>query len=179
MVISTIISICFELVHRRNIKEVFGSFKIYFEGMGKILVSVVSLIVCGEFFASGLIKSGFMSTIIHAADSAGFGLATMVIIGGALLWIFAFIMGSGNAAFFSFAPLMPAVAKQLGVEIVQLIFPLQILVSFGRVSSPITGAIIAISGIAGVSPFAVAKRTVIPMLVATVLVYILYFCFYY
>ena len=116
MVISTIISICFELVHRRNIKEVFGSFKIYFEGMGKILVSVVSLIVCGEFFASGLIKSGFMSKIIHAADSAGFGLATMVIIGGALLWIFAFIMGSGNAAFFSFAPLMPAVAKQLGVD---------------------------------------------------------------
>jgi DcuC family C4-dicarboxylate transporter len=179
MVISTVIAIIFELIRKRSIKEVLGSFKLFFEGMGKILVSVVSLIVCGEFFAAGLIKSGFMSTIITAADQAGFGLASMVIVGGALLWIFAFIMGSGNAAFFSFAPLMPDIAKTLGVQIVQLIFPLQILVSFGRVSSPITGAIIAISGLAGVSPFQVAKRTCIPMFVATALTYGIYFCFFY
>lgn len=179
MVISTIIAIVFELIRHRDFKAVLGSFKLFFEGMGKILVAVVSLIVCGEFFAAGLIKSGFMSTLIAAADSAGFGLAAMVIVGGTLLWIFAFIMGSGNAAFFSFAPLMPEVAKTLGVQIVQLIFPLQILVSFGRVSSPITGAIVAISGLAGVSPFQVAKRTCIPMFVATALTYVGYFVFYY
>ncbi len=179
MVISTIIAIVFELIRYRDFKTLLGSFKLFFEGMGKILVAVVSLIVCGEFFAAGLIKSGFMSTLIQAADSAGFGLAAMVVVGGALLWIFAFIMGSGNAAFFSFAPLMPNVANTLGVQIVQLIFPLQILVSFGRVSSPITGAIVAISGLAGVSPFQVAKRTCIPMIIATALTYVGYFVFYY
>lgn len=179
MVLSTIIAIIFEMVRHKDIKKVFGSFKLFFEGMGKILVAVVSLIVCGEFFAAGLIKSGFMATIITAADHAGFGLASMVIVGGMLLWVFAFIMGSGNAAFFSFAPLIPDVAKTIGVQIIQLIFPLQVILSFGRVSSPITGAIIAISGMAGVSPFQVAKRTFIPMIFATLLTYVLYFCFYY
>ena len=179
MVISTIVAILFEFVRYRNLKEVMASFKLFFEGMGKILVSVVSLIVCGEFFAAGLIKSGAMATLINAADAAGFGLATMVIVGGLLLWACAFIMGSGNAAFFSFAPLVPDVAKTLGAPIISLIFPLQIFVSFGRVSSPITGALIAIAGMAGVSSFQIAKRTCIPMIVATIATGIIYFCFYY
>ena len=179
MVISTIIAIIFELVRWRNLRDVLASFKLFFEGMGKILVSVVSLIVCGEFFAAGLIKSGAMATLINAADAAGFGLATMVIVGGALLWICAFIMGSGNAAFFSFAPLVPDVAKTLGAPIISLIFPLQIFVSFGRVSSPITGALIAIAGMAGVSSFQIAKRTCIPMIVATIATGFIYFFFYY
>ena len=53
------------------------------------------------------------------------------------------------------------------MPIIQLIFPLQVLLGFGRASSPITGAIVAISGLAGVSPFQVAKRTFIPMLFGT------------
>ena len=180
MVISTFIAILFELIrYRGKVRDLMASFKLFFEGMAKILVSVVSLIVCGEFFAAGLLKSGFMNTLITAADQAGFGLATMVIVGGLLLWFFAFVMGSGNAAFFSFAPLIPNVAHVLGVQVVQLLFPLQILVSFGRVASPITGAIVAISGLVGVSPFQVAKRTCIPMFFATAMAYIGYFVFYY
>ncbi len=179
MVISTLVAIIFEFVRLKNLRDVMASFKLFFEGMGKILVSVVSLIVCGEFFAAGLIKSGAMGTLISAADQAGFGLAAMVVVGGLMLWAFSFIMGSGNAAFFSFAPLLPDVAKTIGVQVIQLIFPLQIILSFGRVSSPITGAIVAISGMAGVSPFQVAKRTCLPMVVATISTYIIYFvCFY-
>ena len=144
MVISTVIAIIFELIRLRNFRDVLASFKLFFEGMGKILVSVVSLIVCG-----------------------------------ALVWLFSFIMGSGNAAFFSFAPLLPNVAHVIGVPIIQLIFPLQVILGFGRASSPITGAIVAISGLAGVSPFQVAKRTFIPMLFGTAITYIAYFLFWY
>ena len=179
MVISTVIAIVCELIRYRNLKDVLATFKLFFEGMGKILAGVVSLIVCGEFFAQGLIKSGAMGTLITSADQAGFGLAAMVIVGGLILWLMAFIMGSGNAAFFSFAPLVPPIAKTLGVSTVSLIFPLQVLVSFGRVSSPITAALIAISGIAGVSSFQVAKRTCIPMFVATIVSYAAYFLFWY
>ncbi|MCG5030674.1 C4-dicarboxylate transporter DcuC [Mesosutterella sp. OilRF-GAM-744-9] len=179
MVISTIIAIIFELIRWRDLRKILGTFKLFFEGMGKILVGVVSLIICGEYFAQGLIKSGAMGTLISAANDAGFGLAAMVVIGGLLLWIMAFIMGSGNAAFFSFAPLVPPIAHAVGAPIVSLIFPLQVLVSFGRVSSPITAALIAISGIAGVSSFQVAKRTCIPMFVATIVTLVAYFMFWY
>lgn len=178
-IIPLFLIIFFSKVAGSHIRDVLASFKLFFEGMGKILVSVVSLIVCGEFFAAGLIKSGFMGTLITAANDAGFGLATMVIVGGALVWLFSFIMGSGNAAFFSFAPLLPNVAHVIGVPIIQLIFPLQVILGFGRASSPITGAIVAISGLAGVSPFQVAKRTFIPMLFGTAITYIAYFLFWY
>ena len=167
MVISTLVAILFEFVRYRNLKEVMASFKLFFEGMGKILVSVVSLIVCGEFFAAGLIKSGAMATLINAATlPLRFGNDGYR--GRSAAVACAFIMGSGNAAFFSFAPLVPDVAKTLGAPIISLIFPLQIFVSFGRVSSPITGALIAIAGMAGVSSFQIAKRTCIPMIVATI-----------
>ena len=70
-------------------------------------------------------------------------------------------------------------AKTMGVPIIKLIFPYQIFVSFGRVSSPIAGALIAISSMAGVSSFQVAKRTCIPMIVATIASGIIYFGWYY
>lgn len=41
MVISTVIAIIFELIRLRNFRDVLASFKLFFEGMGKILVSVV------------------------------------------------------------------------------------------------------------------------------------------
>ena len=36
MVISTLVAILFEFVRYRNLKEVMASFKLFFEGMGKI-----------------------------------------------------------------------------------------------------------------------------------------------
>ena len=56
MVISTCVAILFELIRHRNLRTVLASFQNFFDGMGKILVGVVSLIVCGEFFASGIIN---------------------------------------------------------------------------------------------------------------------------
>lgn len=180
MVISTIIAIIFELIRLRNFRDVLASFKLFFEGMGKILVSVVSLIVCGEFFAAGLIKSirlhghadhcsqrRWLRSGSHGDYRRRSGVALLL------------HHGSGNAAFFSFAPLLPNVAHVIGVPIIQLIFPLQVILGFGRASSPITGAIVAISGLAGVSPFQVAKRTFIPMLFGTAITYIAYFLFWY
>lgn len=179
MLISTLISIVAEFFRKRNFKEVMKSFMLFFEGMGKILTGVVSLIVCGEFFAAGLIKIGVVQTLIDASKTAGFGLAPMVILASIALAALAFIMGSGNAAFFSFAPLTKDIAKGLGHPVISFIFPLQIMTSFGRVASPITAAIVAIAGIAEVSPFQVAKRTCIPMAFAAVMNMVLYFVFFY
>lgn len=179
MVISTIVSILAEIIFKGDFKAAMKSFMLFFEGMAKILASVVSLIVCGEFFAAGLTKIGVVQTLVDASAAAGFGLATMVIIGSLLLAVSAFLMGSGNAAFFSFAPLTKDIATGLGHPVVDLIFPLQIMTSFGRVASPITAAIVAIAGIAGVSPFQVAKRTSIPMLVAAILNLAIYFTLFY
>jgi DcuC family C4-dicarboxylate transporter len=78
-------------------------------------------------------------------------------------------MGSGNAAFFSFAALAPKIATAMKIDVITLLLPMQIMTSFGRVVSPITAAIVAIAGVAGVSPVQVVKRTAIPMGVAALI----------
>ncbi|QBH95955.1 C4-dicarboxylate ABC transporter [Limnobaculum zhutongyuii] len=168
MIISTIVALVFEYFRLKSAKAVMDSFMLFFEGMGKQFVLVVSLIVCGEVFANGLLKVGAVDTLITAAQNAGFGVGAMIIVMSFILALAAFLMGSGNAAFFSFAALTPKIAAFLKVDVVTLILPMQIMTSFGRTVSPITAAIVAIAGIANVSPFQVVKRTAIPMAVAAI-----------
>lgn len=179
MISSTVIALIFEYVRLRDAKAVMDSFMLFFEGMGKQFVLVVSLIVSGEFFANGLLKSGAVDTLISAAQDAGFGIGAMIIVMSAILALAAFLMGSGNAAFFSFAALTPKIAAFLKVDVVTLILPMQIMTSFGRTVSPITAAIVAIAGIAGVSPFQIVKRTAIPMAVAAIVNLVVTFYFLY
>jgi len=73
------------------------------------------------------------------------------------------LTGSGNAAFFSFGPLIPDVAVKLGLQSWEMILPMQLAASMGRATSPIAGVIVAISGVAGVSPVDVAKRNLFPL----------------
>jgi DcuC family C4-dicarboxylate transporter len=168
MLISTLISMIFEYIRLRDLRKVFQSLQLFFEGMGKQFAVVVSLIVAGETFAAGLLKIGAVDSLIAGAQSAGLGIKAMIIVSSLIIAGTAFLMGSGNAAFFSFAALTPKIAQFLHVETVTLLLPMQIMTSFGRTVSPVTAAIVAIAGIAGVPPVQVVKRTAIPMAIAAV-----------
>lgn len=169
MFISTFVSMIFEYFRTKNMKEVFASLQYFYQGMGKNFAAVVSLIVSGEIFASGLLKIGAVDALIGGAQNAGLGARPMILLMSLIIAVCAFLMGSGNAAFFSFAALTPKIAEFLKVDIATILLPMQIMTSFGRVVSPITAAIVAISGIAGVSPVQVVKRTAIPMAVAALI----------
>ena len=82
----------------------------------------------------------------------------LIIFGAAML------MGSGNAAFFSFGPLLPAIAIKLSIPASALVLPLQLAASMGRAASPIAGVIVAIAGVAGISPIELAKRNTLPLI---------------
>ena len=168
MIISTFIAIVFEMIRYKSVVETLNSIMIFFKGMGHLFVITVSLIVCGQVFASGLLSVGFVDSLLKFAESAGFGVMAIIIAVSILLAVCAFLMGSGNAAFFSFAPLIPNIAKSFGVETITMIAPIQIMTGFGRCVSPIAPAILAISAMTKVSPFQVVKRTAIPMLTAAV-----------
>lgn len=99
MIISTIVALIFEYFRLKSAKAVMDSFMLFFEGMGKQFVLVVSLIVCGEVFANGLLYIGAVDTMITAAQNAGFGVGSMIVVMSFILALAAFLMGSGNAAF--------------------------------------------------------------------------------
>ncbi len=168
MMISTFIAILFEIIRYRSLIDTLNSIMVFFKGMGHLFVITVSLIVCGQVFASGLLSVGFVDTLINFAKDAGFGVLAIIVAVSILLAVCAFLMGSGNAAFFSFAPLIPNIAKSFEVETITMIAPIQIMTGFGRCVSPIAPAILAISAMAKVNPLQVVKRTAIPMLVAAI-----------
>ncbi|MHC1759893.1 MAG: C4-dicarboxylate transporter DcuC [Negativicutes bacterium] len=169
MFLSTFISMAFEYVRTKDIRGTLQSLKHLFDGMGNSFATVVTLIVAGEVFAAGLMKIGAVDAMTKGAQNLGLGINALIILFCIVIAGCAFLMGSGNAAFFSFAALAPKIAAAMKIDVITLLLPMQIMTSFGRVVSPITAAIVAIAGVAGVSPVQVVKRTAIPMGVAALI----------
>ena len=168
MIISIALAMLFEFIRTRDLKAVFKSIQVFFDGMGEIFATVVTLIVAGETFAYGLTKIGAIDLIIEGARDSGFGAVGITLVMTLIVAISAVIMGSGNAPFYSFGALVPDIAAKLSMLPAVMITPMQMASSIARSASPITAAIIAVAGIADVSPIDIVKRTAIPMMVALV-----------
>lgn len=168
MLLSIAVAMAFELVRTRDVKTVFNSIQVFFDGMGKIFATVITLIVAGETFAYGLMKIGAIDMIIHGAESTGFGSVGIMLVMTLVVAAAAVVMGSGNAPFYSFGALVPDIAAKMGISSVAMITSMQLASSIARSASPITAAVVAVAGIANVSPVDVVKRTAIPMVVALV-----------
>lgn len=163
MVVSLFIAMLFELARTRNFKSAFNSVKAFWGGMGKVFTDVVTLIVCAEVFSQGLIRLGLIDALVDGATHIGLSGIAIGICITILIFLAAMLMGSGNASFFSFGPLIPSIAQKLGIPPVDMVLPMQLSASMGRATSPIAGVIIAVAEIAGVSPFELAKRNMIPL----------------
>ncbi|MGL4292796.1 MAG: C4-dicarboxylate transporter DcuC [Bacteroidales bacterium] len=163
MIVSLFIAMLFELIRSRSFKLAYNSVKAFWNGMGKVFSDVVSLIVCAEVFSKGLIRLGLIDALVDGATQMGFSGVAIGICITILIFMAAMLMGSGNASFFSFGPLIPSISQKLGVPPVDMVLPMQLSASMGRATSPIAGVIIAIAEVAGVSPFELAKRNLIPL----------------
>lgn len=167
IVLSVMVAMLFDLIRTRDVYDVMAGVKEFFKGMGGALSVVVALIIAGQVFGKGLISIGAVKAMIDGAQSVGLGAIPMVLAMCAVIGIVSFLMGSGNAPFFSFAPLIPEIASHYGIHTATMLFPMQTMTGMGRTISPVTGAIVAVAGLAHVSPFRVVKRNAIPLLVTT------------
>src|SRR5690606_40015723 len=118
--------------------------------------------VCGRGVIGGGLGGGWIGVWRGVGVGAG-GIGSGR--GGGRGWGWS-LMGSGNAAFFAFGPLVPKIAKQLGVESTSIILPMQLSASMGRTVSPVAGVIIAVSEVAGVNTMSIVKRNLIPLTAA-------------
>lgn len=169
LIACTIIAFVVDVLTRRNFKECVASTKSMFDGMGKVFSSTIILIACAELFAEGLKRTGGIDTILTwAASMQGAGGVTMLIVMFVIMGFAAFVTGSGNAAFFAFSPLLPECAKSVMWNTLVLAAPVQLASGIARSMSPISGVVMAVSGLAGVSPFEVVRRTIPVMFVAMV-----------
>lgn len=165
MIIGAVLGLFCEMVRRRrDMREVFKGFMAFFQGMGHMFSTIISLIICAEFFAAGLTAIGAIDFMIASAQNAGFSLFGMTLVTCLLVATIAILTGSGNAAFFSFASLAPSVAAGSAAGPVALLLPLQFTAGLARSLSPVSGVIIAVSEAAGCSPIDIVKRTAIPLI---------------
>ena len=163
MLFSLIVSLICVAIQKRSLRQTFESFGAFWKGMGNVFSSVVTFIIASEVFSKGLISLGFIDSLISYSAHIGLPGQLIVILFALIIFSAAMMMGSGNAAFFSFGPLLPDIATQLGMTAVALVLPLQLAASMGRAASPIAGIIVAIAGVAGVSPIDLAKRNTLPL----------------
>jgi len=166
MFISFFVALIFELVRTKSIKHVFESFKIFWAGMGNIFKTVVTLIIAADIFAKGLISLGFIDGLISLSLNLGLNAVGISIVMTIMIFLASMLMGSGNASFFAFGPLVPKIATKLGVNSTSIILPMQLSASMGRAVSPVSGVLIAVAEIAGVTTLAIVKRNLIPLTVA-------------
>ncbi len=170
MFIGTTIGMVAQFIRTRDAKSTFADLQIFFDGMGRQLANVITIIIAGEFFAKGLTSTGSIDAMIQGAQTTGFGATGLTLVMIGIIAVCAIIMGSGNAPFFAFANLVPAIAEKTGVAASFMIMPMHLIASSARAISPITGVIIVASGMAGISPFDLVKRTAIPMAVSCILI---------
>jgi DcuC family C4-dicarboxylate transporter len=169
MFISLFVAIICELIRTKSIKNVLSSLQIFWNGMGNIFKTVVTLIITADIFAKGLISLGFIDGLLDVAQNLGFGAIGVGIVMTVMIFLASMLMGSGNAAFFAFGPLVPKIAGKLGIETSSMILPMQLSASMGRTVSPVAGVIIATAEIAKVPTIELVKRNIIPLLVALVI----------
>jgi len=175
MFISLFIALLFEFIRIRKIREVMDSLKIFWNGMGNIFKTVVTLIITADIFAKGLISLGFIDGLIGISQNFGFGVVGVGILMTVMIFLASMLMGSGNASFFSFGPLVPKIAKSLGAQSTEIILPMQLAASMGRTVSPVAGVLIATAEIAGVTTLQIVKRNLIPLVVALIIMLLYHF----
>lgn len=175
MFISLFVAMLSELIRTKSIKTVLESLNTFWNGMGNIFKTVVTLIIAADIFAKGLISLGFITGLLDVAQNMGLGAIGIGVVMTLMIFLASMLMGSGNASFFAFGPLVPKISKSLGAETADIILPMQLSASMGRTVSPVAGVIIATAEIAKVSTIAIVRRNIIPLSVALIFMLISHF----
>jgi DcuC family C4-dicarboxylate transporter len=175
MLISLFIAMTFEMIRHKKVLVVFESLKVFWNGMGNIFKTVVTLIIAADIFSQGLIALGFIEGLLYSSTNIGLGAVGIGIVMCVMIFLASMLMGSGNASFFAFGPLVPDIAVKFGVKSTFIILPMNFAASMGRTVSPIAGVLIATAEIAGVTTLQIVKRNLIPMASALIVMLIYHF----
>lgn len=137
--------------------------KLLFKQMGTSFATVVSLIVAAGVFANGLIELGGFNVLANQLARLQGAQFISILALSLLAFSAVIILGSGNAGWFAFGPLVRDIAPQIGLDPVQIAVPMQLSAGMGRGVSPVAAATIAISGLAEVDLEDMIRHNMVPL----------------
>jgi len=144
--------------------------KDFFDGMGRAYAGVIGIIIAAGVFIGGLQAAGVIDGLISLLKTVKSAVPLLGTFGPFLL---AVLSGSGDAAALAFNNAVTPHAADFGVKAVDLGNLAWIGGALGRSMSPVSAACIIAAGFAGLSPFELAKRNAVPMIVAALAVMLL------
>lgn len=169
-VIGVVVTFIIEVfrVKEKKSKVLSGHLGVMFKQMGDSFANIVTLIVAASVFAKGLIQLGGITIIANQIAKLQ-GAQVITIIALSLLTFTAVtILGSGNAGWYAFGPLVTDISPKVGLEAYQIAVPMQLSAGMGRGLSPVAAAMIAVAGLAEVPVEDLIKRNVVPVVVGLV-----------
>ena len=172
MVLCFIITAVVDFLRSFNAKQTFDNLVVAYRGMADAFAGVVMLLVAAGVFAQSLSTIGFITNLIDSAQSFGGSAFFMMLVLAVITILATMATGSGNAAFYAFAELIPTLATKMGVNPAFLTIPMLQASNLGRGLSPVSGVVVAVSGMGNISPFEIVKRMSVPMLVGFICVII-------
>ena len=172
MVLCFIITAVVDFLRSFNAKQTFDNLVVAYRGMADAFAGVVMLLVAAGVFAQSLSTIGFITNLIDSAQTFGGSAFFMMLVLAVITILATMATGSGNAAFYAFAELIPKLATQMGVNPAFLTIPMLQASNLGRGLSPVSGVVVAVSGMGNISPFEIVKRMSVPMLVGFICVII-------
>ena len=166
VVTANLLGMCFvfllEITRRKDRKAVTSDMTVVFKAMGNSFASVVSILIGAAVFAEAIQLLGgitIISKVLATVKSAP--IITMTLM--SLITLLAgMLLGSGNASWYAFGPLVPDVTAQMGVSTATISVPMQLSSGIGRCMSPVAGVVIAIAGMLEVDVMDIVKRTSVP-----------------
>lgn len=162
---------------KKSFVQALKSMDCFWEGFGKICMSVVVLMICADVFSQGLIRMGFIDFIIYILTILPVSDFILMFTLGIVVFFSVLLVGSGVSLFSSILPLMPELAETIGVSTLALTVSMQLITGIARIVSPIAIIVLTVTKLAGVSPMILIKRNLVPMLVVSLSVIIIGYFF--
>lgn len=171
---SFVIAVICELIWKRNAREVLGQTESFFKGMGGSM-PIVALLVAASVFVAGLKSIGLITALQNAmtgvqGSGMGFILPLILI---ALTALIVLLSGSGTALFFAMVPLMVPLAEAAGISVFAVSVPMGLAGNLLRAVSPVSAVVMIVAGSVKKEPLEVVKRTAVPMVAGTVIMFVL------
>ena len=164
MFLSMIIAMSLELT-RKNVRIVLREAFEFFHSMGRQFAVIITLLVAARAFSQGIASTGAIDTLTDLFEILSVPPLWILLAMVTVITLVTLVTGSANAPFFAFAHWVPKFAHDYGVSCLYFILPVQLATGLARSLSPVSAVMIAVAGCSGISPFALAKRTLFPMLI--------------
>ena len=166
VVTANLIGLCFvfalELIRHKDRKSVTNDFSVVLKAMGNSFASVVSILIGAAVFAEAIKLLGGIAIISNALANIKSATIITVALMSLITFFAGMLLGSGNASWYAFGPLVPDVTANMGVPIAKIALPMQLSSGIGRCMSPVSGVVIAIAGMAELEIVDIVKRCSVP-----------------